>query len=103
LDQVILHELAHVRRRDLIWGWIPELARLAYFFHPLVYWVGNRIRLERELACDQLAMLHSGGSAATYAETLLTVVSQTSEPAALHAAGCSARDAQAQHSSGETR
>src|SRR5262249_40361692 len=54
--QVLLHELAHLRRRDLWWGWVPEIARLLYFFHPVAHWACARIRLERELACDQLAM-----------------------------------------------
>ena len=34
--QVILHELAHIKRHDLIWGWPVEIARIVYFFHPLV-------------------------------------------------------------------
>ena len=33
---------------------------LIYFFNSLVWWAGYRLRLERELACDQLAMAHSG-------------------------------------------
>lgn len=78
LDLVLLHELAHVRRRDLIWGWIPEIGRVLFFFHPLVHVVCNQIRFERELACDQLAMLSSGRDAATYAETLVRVVGQSS-------------------------
>ena len=65
--QVILHELAHVKRRDLAWGWPVEIARIVYFFHPLVYWVARQLRLERELACDQLAMAHSGHPPAEYA------------------------------------
>jgi beta-lactamase regulating signal transducer with metallopeptidase domain len=42
--QVILHELAHVKRRDLLWGWTAEVARTVYFFHPLVWWVGSDSR-----------------------------------------------------------
>lgn len=80
LSHVLLHELAHVRRRDLAWGWVGELARVVYFFHPVVHWLCYRIRLERELACDQMAMAHSGGDAGQYAATLVRVVSHSSEP-----------------------
>jgi beta-lactamase regulating signal transducer with metallopeptidase domain len=79
--QVILHELGHVKRHDLIWGWPVEIARIAYFFNPLVYWAAYQLRLERELACDQLAMARSGHSAADYARTLVQVVSHASEQA----------------------
>ncbi len=80
LAQVLAHELAHVKRRDLAWGWTVELARVFYFFHPVAHWVGYRVRLERELACDQLAMAASGRGPAAYAETLVRVVSAISQP-----------------------
>jgi Tol biopolymer transport system component/beta-lactamase regulating signal transducer with metallopeptidase domain len=83
LRAVLLHELAHLERGDLWWGWLSALARLVYFFHPVAHWVAYRIRLERELACDQLAMAHSGQSAADYADVLVRVVSHASLPAAL--------------------
>ena len=82
--EMLLHELGHLKRRDLWWGWLPALARIVYFFHPVAHWVWFRIRLERELACDQLAMMHSGRSAADYAEVLVQVVSHASMPAALN-------------------
>jgi beta-lactamase regulating signal transducer with metallopeptidase domain/Tol biopolymer transport system component len=81
--EVLLHELGHLKRRDLWWGWLPALARVVYFFHPVAHWVWFRVRLERELACDQLAMMHSGRSPAHYAEVLVQVVSHASIPAAL--------------------
>jgi beta-lactamase regulating signal transducer with metallopeptidase domain len=84
--QVLLHELAHVRRGDVLWGWFPEVARRLYFFHPIAHWVAVRVRLERELACDQVAMTVSGSDAAAYAETLLQVVTYVSAPAALRTA-----------------
>ncbi len=88
--QVILHELAHVKRRDLLWGWTAEIARMVYFFNPLVWWVGYRLRLERELACDQLAMAHSGHPPGDYAQTLVQVVSHASQQAGVKAAAISA-------------
>jgi beta-lactamase regulating signal transducer with metallopeptidase domain len=80
LEQIAAHELAHLKRNDLLWGWIPELARIAYFFHPVAHWAARQIRLERELACDQLAMLDSGRSAAEYAATLVRVLSTAASP-----------------------
>jgi beta-lactamase regulating signal transducer with metallopeptidase domain len=88
--QVILHELAHIKRWDLLWGWPVEIARIVYFFNPLVYWVSYRLRLERELACDQLAMARSGHSPADYARTLVQVVSHASQPASVQAAAIAA-------------
>jgi hypothetical protein len=88
--QVLLHELAHIKRGDLIWGWVPELARVLFFFHPVSHWVAFRIRLERELACDQAAMALTGLGASGYAETLVRVVSHASRPAVLRAALSSA-------------
>jgi beta-lactamase regulating signal transducer with metallopeptidase domain/Tol biopolymer transport system component len=81
--EVLLHELSHLKRRDLWWGWLPALARIVYFFHPVAHWVCFRIRLERELACDQLAVALSGRSAADYAEVLVQVAAHASLPAAL--------------------
>lgn len=78
LDLVLLHELAHVRRQDLIWGWIPEIGKILFFFHPVVHFLCAQVRFERELACDQLAMVSSGRDAATYADTLVRVVGQFS-------------------------
>jgi beta-lactamase regulating signal transducer with metallopeptidase domain len=86
LRHVLLHELAHVKRRDLIWGWIAEIARIVYFFHPAAHWAAFQIRLERELACDQLVMAVTSCPAADYADTLIQVVAHASEPSALKAA-----------------
>ena len=90
LNHVLLHELAHVRRRDLAWGWIGEIARVVYFFHPLVHWICYRARLERELACDAIAMSLSGQNAGEYVATLVRVVSQSSEPTVFKTAAASA-------------
>jgi hypothetical protein len=80
LRSVVLHELAHLRRRDLLWGWVPEAARVLSVLPPIAHYVASRVRLERELACDQVAMALSGQGAAAYATTLVQVVSRTSTP-----------------------
>ena len=80
LDQVILHELAHVRYHDLPAGWPVEIARIVYFFHPLVRWIRRRIWLERELACDQLAMNTCDAKPSEYIDTLIKVITRISSP-----------------------
>ena len=80
LRQVILHELAHLRRRDLVWCWIPQIARILFFFNPVAHLVRHRIRLESELACDQQAMRSECGTPADYVQTLLLVMSHIPEP-----------------------
>jgi len=90
LRQVLLHELAHVKRLDLLFGWPVEIARRLFFFHPLIHWLAYRVRLERELACDQVAMAASGRSPSDYVQTLIHVVGQASQPPGLKAAAISA-------------
>ena len=47
LRQVLLHELAHLKRVDLFWDWFPAIARMLFFFHPVAHWAAGRILLER--------------------------------------------------------
>ena len=86
LRQIVLHELAHLQRRDLLTVWVIHLMRTVYWFNPVAHWVAYRAGLERELACDRLAMLNSGASAAAYALTLIDAASGRSQPLVLNAA-----------------
>ena len=52
----ICHELAHVRRRDLLLGWVPAIAERLFFFHPLARFAAREYAAEREAACDALVM-----------------------------------------------
>jgi beta-lactamase regulating signal transducer with metallopeptidase domain len=56
LEVVLAHELAHVRRADFLWNLVQTLVETLFFFHPAVWWLGARIRHERELCCDDLAL-----------------------------------------------
>jgi beta-lactamase regulating signal transducer with metallopeptidase domain len=56
LEVVLAHELAHVRRADFFWNLVQTMIETLFFFHPAVWWMGARIRHERELCCDDLAL-----------------------------------------------
>lgn len=56
IEVVLAHELAHVRRADFVWNLVQTLVETLFFFHPAVWWISGRIRHERELCCDDLAL-----------------------------------------------
>ena len=73
LQAVLLHESAHLHRRDPLWQALTELIRAFFWFHPLVWFVVVRLRLEAESACDR-HVLASGIAPERYAHYLLEIV-----------------------------
>jgi uncharacterized protein (TIGR03435 family) len=70
VDAILAHELAHIRRHDFIVNLLQTFAETFLFYHPAVWWISARIRIEREHCCDQVA-ISVCLDAVSYAEALV--------------------------------
>jgi len=72
LQAVLVHELAHIRRRDNFWAAAVRLVVSVFWFHPLLWWLERRLLIERERACDE-QVLAGGAQASDYLSGILKV------------------------------
>ena len=73
LRAVLLHELAHVKRRDLWANLIQTLLQIAYFYNPLLWPANAMIRRLREKSVDEMVLVALGGPCEQYGDTLVRV------------------------------
>ena len=60
VEAILLHELAHVRRRDYLMNLMQTCVEGLFFYHPAAWWISRVIRAEREHCCDDLAAAAQG-------------------------------------------
>ncbi|HEX4039743.1 MAG TPA: M56 family metallopeptidase [Acidobacteriaceae bacterium] len=75
IEVVLSHELAHIRRRDYLWNILQTVVETLFFFHPAVWWISRRAREERELCCDDAALVRCPDPS-VYASALLRLEEQ---------------------------
>ena len=71
LKLALAHELAHLKRRDLLWSWVPILANALFWFFPASWLSLREYSQAREEACDAEALRVTRGQPDTYARLLL--------------------------------
>lgn len=76
---ILLHELAHIERRDCLTQFIAQIACAVYWFNPMTWVASHRMRVERELACDDRVIV-AGSRASDYASNLLDVARSLRAP-----------------------
>jgi beta-lactamase regulating signal transducer with metallopeptidase domain len=82
-DAVLTHELAHVRRHDYLVNVLQHIIETILFYHPAVWWISHRMRVERELCCDAV-VVRICGDARDYAMALMQLEqARTGTPASL--------------------
>ncbi|HKD15027.1 MAG TPA: M56 family metallopeptidase, partial [Candidatus Angelobacter sp.] len=77
---VLRHEMAHIKRLDILTQTIADCALVLYWFHPLVWITSLAMRAERERACDD-RVLAAGTKPSEYAHELLEIASSLRQPA----------------------
>lgn len=60
LAAILRHEIAHIRRYDLIVNLLQRIVEALLFFHPVTWWISRRVSIERENCCDDLAAAFTG-------------------------------------------
>jgi len=70
IEALLVHELSHIRRNDYLWNTLQSLMEALFYYHPLVWWMSDKLRQERELCCDDL-VVQNQQKATAYAKALL--------------------------------
>jgi len=79
---VFLHELGHIKRRDIQVGWLMTALQIVHWFNPLVWLACYRMRLDRELACDALALRYAAEEESQrYGRTIIKLLESFGRPA----------------------
>jgi beta-lactamase regulating signal transducer with metallopeptidase domain len=76
LRAILLHEFAHLRRRDDLTNLVQKIVRAVFFFHPAVWWIESRLAVEREMACDD-AVLAETANPHGYATCLVSLLEKS--------------------------
>jgi Zn-dependent protease with chaperone function len=79
---ILLHELAHLRRWDDWSNLAMGVVKAVFFFHPAVWWIENRLTLEREMACDDM-VLAATANPRKYASCLISFAEKLQNPRGL--------------------
>ncbi len=91
LDAIVLHELAHIVRRDSLTHLARTIVHSIYFFHPFVRWMDGRMTDDSEIAADEIAA-NALGDKKVYARALLSLEETRANILALGASGGSLKD-----------
>jgi beta-lactamase regulating signal transducer with metallopeptidase domain len=80
LRYVFIHELGHLKQRDIYLGWLMALLQVVHWFNPLMWFAFGRMRADRELACDRLAISTMGpDEPPEYGRTIVSLLESFSQ------------------------
>jgi beta-lactamase regulating signal transducer with metallopeptidase domain/Tol biopolymer transport system component len=81
LQHIFLHELAHLKRRDIYVAWFICLFQVLHWFNPLIWFALRRMRADQEMAADALVLTTTGTKESRrYGQTIVSLLEQFSRP-----------------------
>ena len=75
LEAFLVHELAHIKRKDYLINILVSVVETLFYFHPAVWWISGKIEVERESCCDKIAVALTGNKL-EYAKALINLQEQ---------------------------
>ena len=82
---VVLHELTHCRRRDVLYKWLTQLTVCIHWFNPLVHWMAREVERTGELSCDEAVLRRlDGPGRRAYGDAILRTISAGGGYQAVH-------------------
>ena len=83
LSLMMLHELTHIKRGDMLKNYLWFIARAIHWFNPMVWLAYQSYRDDVELACDRMVLKsHDGDDPTVYCQSLVDVVRYATQPIA---------------------
>ncbi|MBN2022763.1 MAG: M56 family metallopeptidase [Pirellulales bacterium] len=76
LRLILAHEMAHIRRGDLVGNWFSTIVSALFFFHPLVWLAFRETRLAQETACDEMAVSQGDVSIGDYGRLIVELAAR---------------------------
>ena len=83
IEPVLIHELAHIKRHDLLINWLQIIVQAVYFFHPVIWFANRAVRKLREDICDDEAITLLNSENARYGESILRIIEDSMRRPAL--------------------
>lgn len=76
LDNILRHEITHLKRNDIIYKWFSVFVRCIHWFNPFAYYISKQINIECEISCDLSVVEHMNkAEKIDYVNTIIDIVS----------------------------
>jgi beta-lactamase regulating signal transducer with metallopeptidase domain len=84
MKYIFLHELAHLKRKDVVVNWLTNILQIIHWFNPIIWVAFSKMREDREIACDAMALYYlSEDETKRYGEAIISVLGNYAAPVKL--------------------